>query len=71
MKLGLHIMALQHISAVHFINPAHQSVFEYISFLSLLGNGSVNTFLLQQIQATIEELLDTCVCVSIGVYPYR
>jgi hypothetical protein len=30
----------------------------YVSFLSLLGNDSVNMFLRQRIQATIEKLLD-------------
>jgi hypothetical protein len=34
--------------------------------LSLLGKGSVNTFTRQRIPATIEELLDACVCGSIS-----
>jgi hypothetical protein len=39
MKLGMYILAAEHISLLYFINPSHQ----YIpTFLMLLGNGSVN-----------------------------
>jgi hypothetical protein len=37
----------------------------YVSLLSLLGGGSVNTFPRQQIQAATEELLDACACLCI------
>jgi hypothetical protein len=38
-----------------------------VSLLSLLGNGSVNTFPRQQIHATVEELLDARVCGSLPI----
>jgi hypothetical protein len=43
MKLGMCVMAPEPISTAYFINPSHQSVRLCIP-LSLLGNGSVNTF---------------------------
>jgi hypothetical protein len=72
MKLGVYIMATEPISTAYVINSSHQSVSLYMhpsyrckamgrlsaSVLSLLGNGSVNTFPQQRIHATIEELLD-------------
>jgi hypothetical protein len=57
MKLGVYIIASEPISTAYFINPSHQSVCLYVySPLSLLGNGSVNTFPLYSIRvyATIE-----------------
>jgi hypothetical protein len=55
---GIYITAPVPISMMYFINPSHQSVCPYVySPLSLLGKGSVNTSMLQQIHATIEELL--------------
>jgi hypothetical protein len=58
----------------HFNGVLHESlpsdyVSVRVSFLSLLGNGSVTTFPQQRIQATIEELLDTCVCGSVCANP--
>jgi hypothetical protein len=50
MKLGIYIMAPEPISTTDFINPSHQTVMG--GPLSLLGNGSVNTFPLQRIHAT-------------------
>jgi hypothetical protein len=40
-----------------------------VSLLSLLGNSTVSMLPRQRMQATVEELLDTCVCES--VYPHR
>jgi hypothetical protein len=48
MKLGMYKMAAE----------SKQSVPVSVSPLSLLGNGSVNTFPRQRIHETIEELLD-------------
>jgi hypothetical protein len=50
-----YIMALEPISMAYFINPSRQSVcvWLYISRLSLLGNGSVNSFPRQRIHAKI------------------
>jgi hypothetical protein len=42
MKLGTQIMAPEPISTAHFINPSRQCLYVYP--LSLLDNGSVNTF---------------------------
>jgi hypothetical protein len=39
MKHGLHITAPESTSAAYVINPSHQSVFNFYSFLALLGNG--------------------------------
>jgi hypothetical protein len=94
MKLGMYIMAPEPTSTAYFINSSHQSLCLYVypsyrckatarlhvSLLAVIGNGSINTFLRQQIHA-IEELLDTSfymrsvsykrrVCGSVYVYPY-
>jgi hypothetical protein len=42
-----------------------------VSLLSLLGNGSVNTFPRQRIHATIEELLDASFCMRSVSYERR
>jgi hypothetical protein len=45
MKLGMYIMPPEPISTAYFINPTHQPVYLYVyPRVSLLGNGSVNTF---------------------------
>jgi hypothetical protein len=64
----MYIMVPEPISTAYSINPSHQSVCPSyrcqakarlnISILSMLGTGSVTTFLRQGIQATREELLD-------------
>jgi hypothetical protein len=52
-------MAPEPISTAYFINPSHHSVCLYVYIrLSLLGNGSIDTFLWQRIYETIEELLE-------------
>jgi hypothetical protein len=71
MKLGMYIMAPEPISTANFINPSHQSASVCVSFLSLLGKGSVHTFPWQRIHAAIEELLDARVCESGCVSSYR
>jgi hypothetical protein len=87
MKIGIYsyIMTTEPISTVYFTNPSHQSVCLYVylssrrkataplsvSLISVLSNGSVNTFPRQQIHATIEEFLDACVCGSVSVSLYR
>jgi hypothetical protein len=66
-------MATELVSAACFVNPSHQSVCLYVypscrckatvrlsvTLLSVLGNGSINTFPRQRIHGTIEELLDS------------
>jgi hypothetical protein len=57
----LHYVIMAHwpISNAHFINLSHYVVHAYMRIpLSLLGNGSINTFPRQRIYATIEEFLD-------------
>jgi hypothetical protein len=45
----MYIIAPEPISTAYFINPFHQSVCLYVyPALSLLGNGSTDTFLLQR-----------------------
>jgi hypothetical protein len=44
MKLGIYITAREPISTAYLKNHSHQSVCLYVYPLSLLGNGSVNTF---------------------------
>jgi hypothetical protein len=50
---------------------ARQRLSKSVSLLSLLGNGSVNTFPWQRIHPTIEELLDACVrgslCITLSL----
>jgi hypothetical protein len=53
MKLGTYITALEPVSTAYFINPSHQSVYLYVYPLSLIGNGSVNTFPRQRMHARI------------------
>jgi hypothetical protein len=53
-KLG---MALELNSVTYFVNPCHQSVSLWVSLLSLLGNGSVNTLSRQRIHSTIEKII--------------
>jgi hypothetical protein len=81
MKLGIHIMAQEPVSEAYFINPSHQSVCLHVypsyrckakarlcaTYHSVIDNSSVNTFLRQWIPATIEELLDACVCGSVCI----
>jgi hypothetical protein len=54
MKFGIYIITTETISTKYLKNPLHQSVCLCVP----LGNGSVNTFPLQWIHATIEKLLD-------------
>jgi hypothetical protein len=65
----MYIMTPEPTTTVYFINPFHQSVSTCVSPLSLLGNGSVNTFTWQWIHATITELLDMhvwdCLCIPL------
>jgi hypothetical protein len=72
MKLGMYIMAPEPISAAYFINPSHHSVcLNVYPTLSLLGNGSVDTFPWQRIQTTIEELLEASFSIrSVGLSVY-
>jgi hypothetical protein len=59
MTLGMYVMAAETISAVHFVQLSYQSVRLHVyRLLSLLDNGSVNSFLLQRVYAATEELLD-------------
>jgi hypothetical protein len=61
MKLGMYIIATEPISTAYFINPSYRckaTTQLVVSFLSVLGNGSVNTFPRQQKHATVEELLE-------------
>jgi hypothetical protein len=51
MKLGMYVMTPEPNSTAYFINPSHQSVSVSVSFLSLLGKGSVKcipTFIARQ-----------------------
>jgi hypothetical protein len=58
MKLYMYVMAPEPVSAAYFINPSHQSACLYVyRRVSLIGNGSVDTFPWQRTHATIEELL--------------
>jgi hypothetical protein len=84
-KLGTYIMAPEPISTAYFINPSRQSVSACVSFLSLLGKGSVKCippFIARQrigkhvpaatsIRNNRRILLDACVCGSACVFPYR
>jgi hypothetical protein len=54
---GAHRTATEPITAKHFIYSSHKPVNVCLSLLSLLGNGYVNTFPRQRIQATIESCL--------------
>jgi hypothetical protein len=48
-KLGIYIMGIELILSAYFVNPSDLScVSVYVTFLSLLGNGSVNVFPQQQ-----------------------
>jgi hypothetical protein len=60
MKLGMYIILPNPIWTAYFINPFHQCVCVsvFLSPLSLLCNGSLNTFLRQRIHAPIEDKLD-------------
>jgi hypothetical protein len=85
MKLGMYIMPTEPISMAYYINPSHQSVCLYVYpsyrckttarlsvyLFLLLGNGLVNTFPCQRIQATIEELLDVSFCMRSVSYQRR
>jgi hypothetical protein len=60
MKLGVYIMAHEPILTT------------YVSLcVSLLGNGSVNTFPRQRIHAAIEELVDALLSVRFVSYQWR
>jgi hypothetical protein len=78
-KLGMYIMAPEHISMAYSINLSHQSVSVSVYPRSLLDNGSMSTLPRQRIHATIEELQGAsflcCPClikggsVGLSVYP--
>jgi hypothetical protein len=60
------------ISLCLYVYPSYRcyaTAWKNVSLVSLLGNGLVNTFPRQRIHATIEELLDICVCGSVYVSP--
>jgi hypothetical protein len=72
----IYIVAPEPISKAHFINPYHKPVSVCVFPLSLLGNGSVNTFPRQRIHVTIANLLDASFSIrsvlyqmSLSVYP--
>jgi hypothetical protein len=68
-KLNIYVMTPDPILAAYFINPTHQSACLYVYPKSLLDNGSVRTFLLQRMHATvIEELLDASLYVQPILY---
>jgi hypothetical protein len=41
MKLGMHILVPEPIRTAYFINPSHESVFQYVYPLLQLGSSSV------------------------------
>jgi hypothetical protein len=49
MKLDMCVTVLEPVSTAYFINPSHQSACLFVYPVSLLGNGSVNMLLQQQI----------------------
>jgi hypothetical protein len=79
-QAGIYMIASAPISTTYLLNSSYQpvSVRVYVFPLSLLGNGSLNTFPLQRIHTTVEEFLDASFCmrsvsfrrVSVGMYVY-
>jgi hypothetical protein len=92
MKLSTYVMAPAPMSAAYAINSSHQCIClcvyrsHYdkamaqlsVSFLSVLGRGSVNTFLWKRVSETVEDFFDASFSVRFMFYqrtvcgsPYR
>jgi hypothetical protein len=72
LKLDMYIMAPEPISTAYFINPSRQSVCMYVyPRVSLLGNGSIDTFQWQRIQATVGGLLEASFSIRSVSYQMR
>jgi hypothetical protein len=68
MQLGVYVLEPEPISAKYFIKPSYLSVCIMCISLSLLGNGSINSYHGNEYQATTKGLLDASLSMRVVFY---